>query len=591
VMNAISQLIRRQPSALILMLSALTLVFTLSAVAAQNVRAPQISTSVAELVFAGVINRTSIPTQQIVIENTGDQVLIISNISKQTANTGAFTLSGLPAFPANVNPGNTITVNVGFVPGNSQGRLSTTVVIDASNAADVTVPVFGLSAAGLEGSNEPPLDSVVKTLGFNINVGFTSLTSNTNSFPIGDEVIRPLFVKAGAGNVMLRPVGRYSPERDIEFGYYFPNGNDPIENEIAVILDSVSESVQYPPNHQTLNPKVDGTLTFDPGSAQFGVYVEGLSDRLTYTEDALNGSDPIDSGHAVRIYPLKNRAGVLVPNSYLIGFEDASNGDYQDYMFVLSNVKDPNAPTPTNTPTDTPPTDIPPTDTPQPPTLTPLTTTPIPPTEATNTPELPATATETPVEATVTGTPPTATLPPQRTVELLLNNSFEFDLDSNNLPDTWKVKYAVRDKLKCDKPEAGKFFAHSGSCAFMFKPESVEATRLVQKPGVEVVNEDVEGRLLVSAYTQSPTAGTVRIKLVVKYLDPSVEKDKLVLDVPASDVYVQTLNNVPVNQQVAKAKVIIANETTAGKVLLDDASLLWQSGPVDEVAPAPIPLP
>jgi hypothetical protein len=35
---------------------------------------------------------------------------------------------------------------------------------------------------------------------------------------------------------------------------------------------------------------------------------------------------------------LKNRSGQLVANNYLITFEDASNGDYQDYMFVISNV-------------------------------------------------------------------------------------------------------------------------------------------------------------------------------------------------------------------------------------------------------------
>ena len=40
----------------------------------------------------------------------------------------------------------------------------------------------------------------------------------------------------------------------------------------------------------------------------------------------------------MRTYPLKNRAGQLVPNSYLVGFEEAANGDYQDFVFVLENV-------------------------------------------------------------------------------------------------------------------------------------------------------------------------------------------------------------------------------------------------------------
>ena len=41
----------------------------------------------------------------------------------------------------------------------------------------------------------------------------------------------------------------------------------------------------------------------------------------------------------MRVYPAKNRSGQLLANTYLVTFEDASNGDYQDYVFRLSNVK------------------------------------------------------------------------------------------------------------------------------------------------------------------------------------------------------------------------------------------------------------
>jgi hypothetical protein len=56
-----------------------------------------------------------------------------------------------------------------------------------------------------------------------------------------------------------------------------------------------------------------------------------------YSEDKLN----IDAAHnhRLRVYPLRDRAGVVVPNSYLLGWEEASNGDYQDYIFVLKNAK------------------------------------------------------------------------------------------------------------------------------------------------------------------------------------------------------------------------------------------------------------
>jgi hypothetical protein len=42
--------------------------------------------------------------------------------------------------------------------------------------------------------------------------------------------------------------------------------------------------------------------------------------------------------HRFRVYPLKDRAGIAIENSYLIGCEEASNSDYQDYVFVVSGV-------------------------------------------------------------------------------------------------------------------------------------------------------------------------------------------------------------------------------------------------------------
>jgi len=98
--------------------------------------------------------------------------------------------------------------------------------------------------------------------------------------------------------------------------------------------------------------------TFEPGSTPFGIWTF-TNQRTTgnpssagvpapnvangdynYSEDSLNiigtSAPPI---HRLRVYPLKDRAGVLVPNSYLLGWEEASNGDYQDFVFVLKNAK------------------------------------------------------------------------------------------------------------------------------------------------------------------------------------------------------------------------------------------------------------
>jgi hypothetical protein len=102
--------------------------------------------------------------------------------------------------------------------------------------------------------------------------------------------------------------------------------------------------------------KMGSATTFDPGTTAFGIWaftdqrsVGGVSSAGTfapnvpngdyvYSEDSLNIPPDAAHTHRLRVYPLKNRAGVLVPHSYLLGWEEAGNADYNDYIFILKNV-------------------------------------------------------------------------------------------------------------------------------------------------------------------------------------------------------------------------------------------------------------
>ena len=89
---------------------------------------------------------------------------------------------------------------------------------------------------------------------------------------------------------------------------------------------------------QALNPGTDpgSELNFaDPGEP-FGIFTVSQT-HSTYSEDSKNAGNQVD--HAVRSYPLKARDGSAIANAYLVCFEEAANGDYQDYVFTLSNVK------------------------------------------------------------------------------------------------------------------------------------------------------------------------------------------------------------------------------------------------------------
>ena len=286
-----------------------------------------------ELIFDGLKNNTV--SKRVTITNTGTEPLHIETIRISGTNAGNFSYQIVTEGPDTGNiiePDNSKIIQVSFTPAGQVATFSAALEI-ASNAANtpaLSVGLYAISLNGLEGNNEPPLQQVVNTLGFPINVGWTKLADGTSATLKGEEVAMQLFEKAAAGEVTIIPVARYSPNQELPFGFYTNNNNKP-ERTVVGTLSGVFGQ------HQALFPQiVAGSDQFDPGTAPFGIYVLGLENRLSYTEDLLNVGGP--ALHAVRTYPLKNRQGERVPNSYLVCFEDASNGDYQDYMFVVSNV-------------------------------------------------------------------------------------------------------------------------------------------------------------------------------------------------------------------------------------------------------------
>lgn len=281
-----------------------------------------------ELIFSGTKNATT-ASQFVVIRNDQTTSVTVSSIALAGTNASAFTITEAPSIPLNLAPNATATIQVAFLPNGTVGSLSAQLTI-TEGGSTTTVGLYGLSAPGLEGSNEPSLNAIVQTLGYSIDVGGTQLILDKGPDPIGDEVLVPLFQQAGSGVVTMRPVARYSPGGPLAYGYYVPNGNAESIQEVGTVAGDQG---------QALNPtRSAGEITFDPGTQTFGFYadVTSYAAQKTFTEDARN-TGPLP--HAVRTYPVKNRSGAAVANTYLVCMEPASNGDYQDYVFLVSNVK------------------------------------------------------------------------------------------------------------------------------------------------------------------------------------------------------------------------------------------------------------
>ena len=265
--------------------------------------------------------------------NTASAVITISNNGYATLNISSTNITGAfgsqfnavsPSGNQTIESGESLDFTVTYAPDLNANNLGYQNAILEFESDDAENPVLEIGLHALKKSNnEPPLQDVVNTLGIGIDVGWTNLNNGTDPAPVGDEVQAELWYKVGSDPVTITPVARYSSPASAAFGWYLNDSGNLTLNEVGVLQDNAN-------NTRTLFPQLSsGSNTFDPSGAVFGFYA-----LANYTEDNLNTGVP----HRVRVYPNKNRDGSTIENSYLLTYEVATNGDYQDYMFVIDNV-------------------------------------------------------------------------------------------------------------------------------------------------------------------------------------------------------------------------------------------------------------
>jgi hypothetical protein len=205
-----------------------------------------------------------------------------------------------------------------------------------SDRSQWEISLTGLSTKALEGENEAPLAQILDVLQYPVNIGWTTLGHHCRPELQGEELVSNVFEKAGSGPVQIIPIARYSPDFELEFGYYFLRADTVVRKHVGTL----SKAGKFP-EHQTLYPQLSaGGSVFDPGRGRIGFYAKSPS-HIAYTQDTLNKKYfPEHVAHATRIYPLRaDPDGKVQVNSYLVCFEEAKNGDYNDYVFIVKNVK------------------------------------------------------------------------------------------------------------------------------------------------------------------------------------------------------------------------------------------------------------
>ncbi len=296
------------------------------------------------LVYTAVQN-TAAAAQTVTVTDTGDAPLNVTGVSlaatttalgETTGATGVnrFSVANGPAFPAALQPGGTLTFQVGYTPtGKALDAASVQVATDVAGTADVEVR--GIGATGTAGTGQPSLLRVLQAYDIPTAVGETDATNAIYPEPPAagsQEVGLQRLAKAGAGPVTIRVLASYTSTGVVPYilGTY-QAGYPSNQTELFHTLASEFQSV-------TVHPQ--GSTTFDPGSSSFGLYFTS-GGRTGYTEDALNTYDTTDP-RKFRFFPYETPAGTVVPDTYVMTtteYYQPAGYDFTNLVAVIGNVK------------------------------------------------------------------------------------------------------------------------------------------------------------------------------------------------------------------------------------------------------------
>lgn len=280
-----------------------------------------------KLHFSGLRGATT-AHESVAVKNTGNQPVQVSEVRIVGPQASTFKIASVPLLPLMLAPTASFSFVVAFEPaadadaGVHHGRVRLILTEDDDGPpCDLT----GLVTKGKQRADEPPLQQVLEALGYDVDVGAATLTLPAGT--AGDQVKALTFQRAKPGNVGYYLIARYTGDEESLFGYYLVQGGKPAPRGIG----SASRA-----HNQTLNPELDSEsqTSFDPGDGVFGLYLKAGA-RALYSDESMNAGGVA----AARVYPLRSRGRTLVPDAYVVAFDEDGDGDFQDHVFMLWNVK------------------------------------------------------------------------------------------------------------------------------------------------------------------------------------------------------------------------------------------------------------
>jgi len=235
-----------------------------------------------------------------------------------------------------------------------------TIQSDDADEPTKTVELRGLAQSHSEdapsfGSAEPSAATLINLFGFTTKIVNSGQNMNTGGAKVrvGEEIFSEYWQRAETGiPVTVRMLAAYhqqKPTTNSVIKWFYQTSTPP--------SSSTTIFKHWAPEGQTILPRIDVTSgtptapaqgTFSPNTTPFGFKVDAH-----YTVDSFNTPNSVgDAGHAFRFYQAKDRNGKVIPNTYIMLHDyvglSFSNYDYQDNIYIVSNVKPlspPSAPT------------------------------------------------------------------------------------------------------------------------------------------------------------------------------------------------------------------------------------------------------
>lgn len=269
------------------------------------------------------------------VRNTGAAPLVVN----QPVLTSFWSLVAPPAFPATLNPGASLDLTVDF-SATSRGVKLGSLELRTNHPVQPNVPIelAGFWQPIPEGGTEPSLTELMATFGYRMTiVGPGQLLANAGRVEaVGDEVLSAYWRPADPTlPVSIRQLAAYHTQNHGAVLYWFPRGAT-----TATALISLNPSYA-----QSVLPLLAGSSSLPafgsfiaPGS--FGLRVDGESSDNKKNDtrpDVANGCTA-PCGHHMRFWPIKDRAGNVVPGAYLMGMDYSGiNYDYNDNVYLITN--------------------------------------------------------------------------------------------------------------------------------------------------------------------------------------------------------------------------------------------------------------